>query len=140
MIPVPALALGLAGAAPFVYAAAALLFPFLAIDALPPASVLEVYGVVILAFMAGCHWGFAATVGERLWLWLGLSVIPAILIFFAVLWFGGKLVLILTIAFPALLIFDYVFDRAGLTPVWWMTLRVVLTTLATTSLVIGTVA
>ena len=140
MIPFPALALGLAGLIPFVYAAAATLAPTLEIGALPRGSVFEVYGVVILAFMAGCLWGFAAKDGERLWMRLGLSVIPAILIFFAVLWFGGALIVILMVAFPALLLVDFALARGGAAPTWWMRLRALLTSVVTLCLAIGAFA
>lgn len=140
IIPRAALALGLAGLIPFLYGAAAIVFPALALAEYPARAILEIYGAVIFCFMAGCLWGFAAKDGRDLWRWLGLSVIPAILIFFAILRFGRDSTAIMTVAFPALLILDVAFARAGLAPAWWMQLRILLTIVVTTCLAIGSFA
>lgn len=140
-IPGPALLLGLGGLLPFLYAAAATIAPGLTVSpAFGPVGVFEVYGVVIFCFMAGCLWGFAAKDGADLMKWLGLSVIPAIAIFFAILLEGANLTVILMVAFPALLVFDIAFARAGLAPGWWLTLRYLLTAVVTSCLAVGVFA
>ena len=140
-IPAPALLLGLGGLVPFLYAAAATLAPGLRISpTFAPAIVFDVYGVVIFCFMAGCLWGFAAKDGGNLMKWLGLSVIPAIAIFYAIVLGGADLMLILTFAFPALLVFDIAFAREGLAPDWWLPLRYLLTAVVTACLAIGVFA
>lgn len=139
-IPAPALALGLAGLIPFLYGAAAAISPGLAMEAWPPRGVLEVYGVIILAFMAGCLWGFGAKAGADLWRWLSLSVIPAIALFFGVIVGDSDLLIVLVAGFPALLAFDFAFARAGVAPGWWMPLRILLTIVVTACLAIGAFA
>ncbi|MEL7464714.1 MAG: DUF3429 domain-containing protein [Pseudomonadota bacterium] len=140
-IPAPALLLGLGGLIPFLYAAAATLAPDLQLSPrFPPLAVFDVYGVVIFCFMAGCLWGFAAKDGADLMKWLGLSVIPAIAIFYAVLLGGPDLIVILMVAFPALLVLDIGFARAGLAPDWWLPLRYLLTAVVTACLAVGAFA
>lgn len=139
-VPAPALALGLAGLLPFLYGAGATLAPGLAIEGWPGRGVLEVYGVVILAFMAGCLWGFGAKHGADLWRWLGLSVIPAIALFFGVIIGDSDLVIVLLFAFPAVLVFDLAFVAGGVAPDWWAPLRVLLTAVVTLCLAIGAFA
>ena len=140
MIPRAALWLGLAGLIPFIYAAAATLAPGLTIASWPPRGVMEVYGVVILAFMSGCLWGFAAKDGADLFRWLTLSVIPAIALFFGVIIGDSDLVIVLLVGFPALLAFDFTFAKEGIAPIWWMRLRLLLTTIVTICLAIGVFA
>jgi len=133
MTPIPraALWLGLAGLLPFGWNLGTLLSPTLAqvaLDWLGPRFVGPyvglAYGTVILAFMAGVLWGFA--VRARFWVFYVLSVIPALWVFFFV---GGgpeRATLWLASGFAGLLVLDWVFWRAGLAPVWWMRLRLIL--------------
>lgn len=139
-VPAPALILGLAGLLPFLYGAAATIAPGIAMEGWPARGVLEVYGVVIFAFMAGCLWGFGAKEGADLWRWLGLSVIPAVAIFFGVIIGDSELIQVLLVAFPALLFFDRAFATAGVAPMWWMPLRLTLTAVVTICLAIGAFA
>ncbi|MEM1428631.1 MAG: DUF3429 domain-containing protein [Pseudomonadota bacterium] len=88
------------------------------------------YGQLILAFMAGVIWGFAARAeGEVQALGFALSVIPALWAFFFV--GGGPIsaAIYLIVGFVGLLIIDGFFWRNGLTPPWWMALRIPLTAL-----------
>ena len=140
MIPRAALWLGLAGLIPFIYAATATLAPNLTIASWPPRGVMEVYGVVILAFMSGCLWGFAAKDGANLFRWLTLSVIPAIALFFGVIIGDSDLIVVLLVGFPALLVFDFTFAKEGIAPVWWMRLRILLTAIVTACLAVGAFA
>lgn len=154
-VPRPAWILGLAGTLPFIFGALLLLMPEL-VTKLTDApiftarllgnAVLHTYGVVIFAFMAGVLWGFAtratpADAGRYYF----LSVIPAILIFFAAL-YGAVAPLIgmgqaslapLILAFIALLGLDYVFAKSALAPPWWMKLRLTITTIVLVCLVTG---
>lgn len=136
-IPRPALLLGLAGLIPFLYAALATLAPAVALPAAPPGTVYELYGVIIFAYMAGVFWGYAAAAAqEGLW-WYGVAVLPAVLVFLAILAAPGAAQGILLIAFPALLLVDRAFHAAGLAPVWWMRLRLLLTSIVTATLLVG---
>ncbi|MBC7477780.1 MAG: DUF3429 domain-containing protein [Pseudorhodobacter sp.] len=131
MIPRQALILGLAGLLPFLWSVATVLSPGLADVTLHWVGPRFVgpyvglaYGTIILAFMSGTLWGFAvrATGG----LYYALSVIPALWAFFLV---GGgpeQATIWLALGFVGLLGFDWLFWRAGLAPVWWMRLRLIL--------------
>ena len=133
-IPRPALALGLAGVLPFVWGVATLLSPALAeagLRVLGPRFVgpfvLIAYGRVILCFMAGVLWGFAAQGAPGQWRGYALSVMPALWAFFFV---GGgpvQALWALLTGFVLLLAMDAQFGQWGLTPRWWMTLRLLLT-------------
>ncbi|MCC5963542.1 MAG: DUF3429 domain-containing protein [Rhodobacteraceae bacterium] len=133
-IPRPALALGLAGLLPFLFGVATLLSPALADLTLRLVGprftapyVLISYGTVILCFMSGVLWGFAARGAELQWSGYALSVIPALWAFFFV---GGGAVFALNAliaGFLGLLLIDWHFSRLGLTPRWWMPLRLILT-------------
>ena len=134
MIPRPALILGLSGLLPFLWGVATLLSPALAqltLDVIGPRFigpfVLIAYGVVILCFMSGVLWGFAARGAESRWIGYALSVGPALWAFFFV---GGGPIQALTAlmtGFVVLLVIDLQFSRWGLSPPWWMPLRLILT-------------
>ncbi len=139
-IPRAPLLLGLAGLIPFLYGALASLVPSVRWFGLSGTEVLAAYGPVIFAFMSGVLWGFAAKAGKAAWLWLGLSVTPAILIFVALLFFQGEVIAALMIGFPALLLVDLWFWKAGLAVAWWPALRVILTTVVTLCLYLSLTA
>ncbi|QBF30001.1 DUF3429 domain-containing protein [Thalassococcus sp. S3] len=134
-IPRAPLTLGLAGLIPFVWGAATHLNGDL--QAWGAANlgprfvgpyVQLFYGSVILSFMSGVLWGFATrTTGARAATGYALSVIPALWAFFMT---GGGPVSAATnlmFGFGGLLVLDYAFSHWGLTPRWWMSLRVLLT-------------
>ncbi len=135
MSPRPALWLGLAGLAPFLWGVATLLSPSLSAATLSLVGprftgpyVLIAYGTVILCFMSGVLWGFAARGAEHAWSGYALSVTPALWVFFFV---GGgpvQALSALVTGFVFLLLIDHQFSRWGLTPSWWMSLRLILTT------------
>lgn len=136
-IPRSALVLGLAGVLPFAWGALMLFVPdasSLTLEWLGPRFVgpyvLLAYGTVILSFMSGVLWGFAAKAEGRVaTIGYGLSVLPALWTFFMV---GGgpeTAAVNLIVGFIALLGLDYVFWRFRLAPPWWMRLRVLLTAL-----------
>ena len=142
-IPRSALILGLAGLTPFLWGAANELFPATVGWSgawLSPmfmgTYVILTYGVVILSFMSGVLWGFATKAeGQAAALGYALSVIPALWAFFMVNGAPGDAAVNLFAGFAGLLMLDYAFARQGLTPEWWMRLRVLLT-----AVVLGCVA
>ena len=146
-IPLAALMLGLAGLIPFVWGAITYLYEPLAlwgVDALSARFVGPyiqlTYGVVILSFMSGVLWGFATKAeGAQAAACYTLSVIPALWAFFMT---GAGLASSITnliFGFLGLLILDYAFFKWGLTPSWWMRLRILLTTVVVVCLAVGAV-
>lgn len=134
-IPKVALALALAGLIPFVWGALTMAVPGLAtwvnMTLLPHMTgpVIQVrYGVVILCFMAGVFWGFAARAeGPQAAVVYVLSVIPALYIFFNLGTTPEGTALSLIIGFAGLLAIDWHCWRNGLAPAWWMRLRLPVT-------------
>ena len=87
-----------------------------------------IYGTIILAFMSGVLWGFAANVvDKRRPVGLILSVLPALWSFFT---FNGTLInpfLSLIFGFLGVFAIDMRFYYWQLTPRWWLSLRSILT-------------
>lgn len=134
-IPRAPLILGLAGLIPFVWGALTVLSPELAnvgARSFGPRFVGPYvqlfYGSVILSFMSGVLWGFATKAsGAQAATGYALSVLPALWAFFMT---GGGPVSAATnliFGFLGLLMLDFAFARWGLTPPWWMSLRLLLT-------------
>ena len=134
-IPLAALVLGLAGLIPFLWGAANVAYP-------PSGGwvggwlqpmyrgtyVSLTYGMVILSFMSGVLWGFAAKArGAKAALGYALSVVPALWGFFMVNGDPGNAAVNLFAGFAGLLMLDWFFVQQGLAPSWWMRLRVLLT-------------
>ncbi|WP_299652402.1 DUF3429 domain-containing protein [uncultured Tateyamaria sp.] len=143
-IPRAALILGLAGLIPFLWGAATVLRPDLAAfgqkymgPRFVGPYVQLFYGSVILSFMSGVLWGFATKAsGAQAATGYALSVIPALWAFFMT---GGgptSAALNLIIGFVGLLMLDFSFSRWGLTPPWWMQLRLLLTAIVVACLTI----
>ena len=86
------------------------------------------YGAIILSFMSGVLWGFAAkATGAQATLGYVLSVIPAL---WAFLMTGNGPVsagINLMVGFVGLLALDWHFWRSKLAPEWWLSLRIMLT-------------
>lgn len=144
-IPRSALVLGLAGVIPFVWGAATYLNVGLAewgMRNLGPRFVGPYvqlfYGSVILSFMSGVLWGFAARAeGVVQATGFALSVLPALWAFFMT---GGGPVsasIALMAGFIGLLGLDWLFWKQELAPPWWMALRVLLTSLVVVCLGVG---
>lgn len=144
-IPRSALILGLAGLIPFLFGAGTLLSDGLAgfgMQTFGPRFIgpyVQIfYGTIILSFMSGVLWGFAARAqGTVATTGYTLSVIPALWAFFMV---GGGPVsaqINLIAGFVGLLGLDFLFWKQGLTPAWWMQLRVLLTAIVVASLLVG---
>jgi len=145
-IPRSALLLGLAGVLPFIWGAISTHVPSVnqyVMGWLGPRFVgpyVQVaYGTVILSFMSGVLWGFATNAGDRQALCYGLSVLPALWVFFAVGGGNATATYALIAGFVFLLTLDQLFAKWDLTPLWWMRLRILLTVLVVTCLLIGLV-
>ena len=144
-IPLAPLLLGLAGLVPFVWGAITYLYDPLAqwgAQNLGPRFVGPYvqlfYGSVILSFMSGVLWGFATkTTGARAATGYALSVIPALWAFFMT--GGGPTTagMNLIFGFLGVLVLDIAFSAWGLTPRWWVSLRLLLTSIVVTCLAIG---
>ncbi|MGC3938418.1 DUF3429 domain-containing protein [Roseobacter sp. EG26] len=144
-IPAAPLALGLAGVIPFVWGAVTLLWPALADwgastfgSRFVGPYIQLFYGTVILSFMSGVLWGFATKAsGTRAATCYTLSVIPALWTFFMV---GGGPVSSATnlfFGFAGVLLLDIAFWQWGLTPRWWLSLRVLLSGIVLICLGVG---
>lgn len=144
-IPRSALILGLAGLIPFVFGAGTLVSDGLAVAGMQTFGprfigpyVQIFYGTIILSFMSGVLWGFAARAEGRVaTTGYALSVIPALWAFFMV---GGGPVsaqINLIAGFIGLLGLDLLFWRQGLAPAWWMRLRILLTSIVVACLLVG---
>ena len=144
-IPTAPLCLGLAGLIPFVWGALTYLSPGLAdwgVANLGPRFVGPYvqlfYGSAILSFMSGVLWGFATrATGRQAATGYVLSVLPALWAFFMT---GGGPVsagMNLMFGFGGLLLLDTAFVRWGLTPDWWLPLRVLLTAIVLACLSVG---
>lgn len=134
-IPRAPLILGLLGLIPFVWGAATVMVDDLATLGMRYIGprfigpyVQLFYGSVILSFMSGVLWGFATKAeGAQAATGYALSVLPAL---WAFLMTGGGPVSAgsnLIVGFLGLLMLDFAFSRWGLTPPWWMPLRLLLT-------------
>jgi len=144
-IPRAPLLLGLAGLLPFLWGALTVLAPDLGLWTAQAIGarfagpyVMLFYGTVILSFMSGVLWGFAAKAEGRLaTIGYTLSVIPALWAFFMT---GGGPIsagMNLIFGFAGLLLLDMQFVRWGLAPAWWMPLRLVLSAVVIACLAVG---
>lgn len=145
-----AFALTFAGAIPFVAGAAAAVWSREITFGQPTPmwvtlclTFLPIYAPVIGAYMAGVFWGFAAAAPAQRPFWYVLAIAPALVLAFGLLWarldmlyhpIRGQEFMVYSAYFPALLVVDRMFARAGLTPDWWMSLRVPVTVIVTTCL------
>ena len=136
-IPHSALILGLSGLIPFFWGALTSLDFILEdlkltgfIEEYTGSEINLIYGTIILAFMSGVLWGFAANIGDkRQPIGFILSVLPALWAFFT---FSGILINPLAgliIGFLGVFAIDVRFHYWQLTPEWWLSLRSILTLL-----------
>ncbi len=143
-IPNSALLLGLAGTLPFMWGVISTWYP--GVNAYVPdwlgprfygPYVQVAYGSIILSFMSGVLWGFATRAGERQALCYALSVVPALWVFFAVGGGNVSATYALITGFVFLLTLDKLFSNWGLAPAWWMRLRLTLTIIVVSCLMLG---
>jgi hypothetical protein len=134
-IPRTPLLLGLLGLLPMIWGVAEIYLPFIRgftedwINSwfYAPYATLR-YAEIILAFMSGVLFGFAAKAsGTTAAMAYKLSVIPALYTFLFVIGGVQEVAGKLAIGFVIVLGIDYLFHRQKLTPSWWMRLRLVLT-------------
>eukprot|EP00899_Mesostigma_viride_P011651 jgi/Mesvir1/20487/Mv12373-RA.1 len=138
--PVP-LALGLAGAIPFVALSpvGAMLLPVPAALATHAVSSQIAYGASILSFLGAVHWGMAmasgGSAGDRAmatrYIW---SVTPSLMAWTALLVPEGSGLAALILSLVTAYAVDHNFARSHLVPPWYLPLRRVLTVVATASL------
>ncbi len=133
-MPVLALGLGYAGLVPFIGGAAELwLLPGVMTDFIEAA--LLAYAAVILSFMGAIHWGLAMRSHRDIVnLQLGLSVIPALLGWLALMLPAVAAYPILILSFLVLYVFDLEAVKLNMAPDWYPKLRLPLTTGAVLSL------
>ena len=124
--------IGLAGAAPF-------------LDSAPRMFVvhaLAAYGAVILSFLGGVHWGLAigspsGAGHQALRTRLIVSVIPSLAAWVALLFPERTGLLILAASIATMLWVDLRATRAGDAPQWYPKLRIPLTCVVVTAVLIG---
>lgn len=148
-IPRAPLFLGLAGLLPFLAGAIISTWPapvpdpesYPFIVAGDGMAMLVLYGTIILSFMSGVLWGFATKAeGAKATTGYVLSVVPALWAFFLRGSTQEDTALYLAFGFLLLLALDYFFFREGLTPPWWMRLRILLTCIVVICLAVGAAA
>lgn len=131
--------LGYAGLVPFVVFCVGTWLPLPAVA--DSHFVLMSYAAVILSFMGAIHWGAAmAQANGAGLLQLGLSVIPALLAWVALLISPIYAYSLLILAFVALCIADQRAVGGGRLPSWYAPLRVVLTTVVVICLIAAAMA
>ena len=134
-----AIQLGYAGLIPFVLLSLATWFEVPLLDR--PHHLLQTYAAVILAFMGAVHWGSAMTGEDRFaQTQLGLSVIPPLLAWLALMIpqvYGYSL---LIVSFAALCMVDGMVSRHQRFPPWYSPMRVVLTTIVVLCLILAATA
>jgi Protein of unknown function (DUF3429) len=137
-IPRAAALLGFAGALPFAALSLASLVPgwpsTLALHALLG------YGVAILSFLGGVHWGLGIGRGEPTLARLGASVLPSLVAWLAHVLGGPLGLLVLAAAFAALLAYDLAQTRRGAAPALYPRLRWPLTAIVLACLLLAALA
>lgn len=132
-VPPAARWLGFAGLLPFAGAALAGLVPGLRV---PAAQILLAYGAVILSFLGGIRWGLAMGTPDAAYR-LGISVVPSLLGWIALLLPTRAGLLLLAAGFAAMTVADFRLPEA---PAWYPRLRLPLSCGAIASLLLGLVA
>ena len=128
--------LGYAGLIPFITFSLGTWFNLAIID--DAHFIVLTYAAVILSFMGAIHWGVAMSINHKMVnTILGLSVIPALL---------GWLALLIPMLYGyGLLIFSFIIlywadkyiSDQGMLPVWYLPMRLVLTSIVVLSLLVS---
>jgi hypothetical protein len=134
-IPTAALALGLAGAVPFVACAIAVAGDFRLPLIDNPVAALVAYAAVILSFLGGIRWGFALRMNDAALQSsaLVLSVGPAIAAWLLLLPPAPMALVAMPVLFVMMGLADQRMGAVG-APLWFMRLRLMLTVIVTLSL------
>ena len=107
---------------------------------------LAAYGAVILSFLGGIHWGLAIARADpdqkngATFARLGVSVIPSLVGWCALLLSAPIALPVMSIAFCGLLLFDWHVSLNMQAPAWYPKLRWPLTVIVVTSLTFATFA
>ncbi|NNJ91243.1 MAG: DUF3429 domain-containing protein [Gammaproteobacteria bacterium] len=134
-IPKQALLLGYGGLIPFVTLSAATWFPA-SHRLVQVHEALLLYASIILTFMGAIHWGVAMTRAlAPNSLQLTISIIPALIAWFASFTSQSVNYVILYISFAGLCLIDSKSSKQGDLPDWYPKLRVPLTTVVVISLI-----
>jgi hypothetical protein len=144
-IPRAALFLGYLGLVPFVYG---VLMIFSAPETLPTfgffdssprggVHILERFGAAILAFMGGCLWGFSSSGRVPTVLTLAGSAVPAFIAFIAIQPNPALSCIWLAFGYVVLQALDVLYQRAGIAPDYWLSLRLPLTAGVMACLLVG---
>ena len=145
-VPLPAAAVGVVGLVPFAYAVLMILteagrwptLGFFPSDATGGVLILERFGAAILGFMGGCLWGFASAPGRvPTFAMLAASAVPAFLAFIAIQPSPALSCLWLAFGYVVLQGIDVTFQRTGVAPPYWLTLRLPLTAVVIACLLVG---
>jgi hypothetical protein len=146
-IPFPALFLGYAGLAPFLYGVWLVLgysdpaipdFGAFTADRAGGLVVLERFGATVLAFMSGSLWGFAVAPRRTPGFLLpALPMAPALVAAVAIVHGAALSCIWLASGFALLQAVDLVFHRTGAAPGWWLRLRLPLTAAVIACLLAG---
>lgn len=141
-MPTPALWLGASGAVPFVALAVASLTVDSALQALVIVA-LGFYGAVILSFLGGVQWGLAISDREAQsasFTRLGLSVVPSLVAWLALLLPALAGLPLLAVAFITAYVADRRAGQRGFAPAWYPRLRLPLTLVVVASLLAASVS
>ncbi|MEO1531602.1 MAG: DUF3429 domain-containing protein [Pseudomonadota bacterium] len=106
------------------------------------AQLLAGYGAVILSFMGGCRWGFAAAGMEPVsapspWFAYAASVVPSLYAWVVLVLPDPWRMALLALGFLGLLGADYALTARGGAPAWWPALRLPLSLGAAGSLLLA---
>lgn len=138
-IPVPALVLGLGGLIPFFGAAVLVWWQHDSSASQLATKALGAYGAVILSFLGGVRWGnvLSDDASLRRWMPLCLSVVPSLLAWPALLLAAVPQLALLCTGFTLQYALDVSAARRGEIPQWYGRLRLILTSGAIVSLLVG---
>ena len=150
-IPTPALALGLGGLIPFISSAVLVWWSQPLAELLPSWIIqqrsttqlatlaLGGYGAVILSFLGGVRWGnlLFDRASLRQWTPLALSVLPSLIAWAALLLEPVPMLALLAAGFTLQYALDVYAERRGELPAWFVKLRLILTSGAIASVLVG---
>jgi hypothetical protein len=131
-IPTTPLALGLAGVIPFLLLLAGMIFGLDAKIGLAPGAareIMKIYGALIVSFLGGIRWGLGMHREnlEEAAAFFGMSVVPVILAWGAVLLPPPYDLLVLVGTLIVVASADVALARQGRAPAWYGKLRAILT-------------